>query len=186
MKLGYARVSTNDQNPELQIDALMSAGCNTKKIFIDKVSGAKSHRPELERLTGQLREGDTLIVWRLDRLGRSLKDLIERMEWLNDNGVTFISLTEGMDTSTPGGKLIYQVFGALSEFERNLIIDRTKAGLAAARERGRVGGAKPKLTPKQQNRLKELYDKKEMNIGELCKMFGISKPTLYRYIEKSN
>src|SRR3984885_2977164 len=136
--IGYARVSTLDQDASLQLDALKKAGC--LKVFTDKASEALDKRPQLDRLLDQLRPGDTVAVWRLDRLGRSLKHLIALIEDLEDRGVGFRSLTEGMDTTTPGGKLVFSIFGALAEFERALIRERTKAGLAAARARGRKGG----------------------------------------------
>ena len=142
MLLGYARVSMHDQNLDLQKDALKGASC--EKIFLDEISGSTKHRPGLERALDSLREGDTLIVWRLDRLGRSLKDLIELVGQLERKGVALRSLQEANDTTSPGGKLIFHVFGALAEFERNLIRERTQAGLAAARARGRKGG-RPKI-----------------------------------------
>ena len=144
MKIGYARVSTIEQNVDLQVDALKKAGC--KKIYIDKASGAKADRPELTRALEQLREKDCLVVWRLDRLGRSLKHLIQVVEDLESKGIGFLSIQEGLNTSTNGGKLIFHIFGALAEFERRLIQERTKAGLEAARARGRKGGRKKKLT----------------------------------------
>jgi DNA invertase Pin-like site-specific DNA recombinase len=136
--LGYARVSTLEQDEALQVDALRSAGC--ARVFVDKASGKLEHRPALDRLLEQLRPGDTLVVWRLDRLGRSLRHLIETVQLLDSRSAVFRSLTEAIDTSTPGGKLIFHVFGALAEFERDLIRERTMAGLAAARARGRRGG----------------------------------------------
>lgn len=180
MKIGYARVSTLEQNPELQIDALEKAGCG--KIFQDQVSGAKAERPGLTDTMNYLREGDCLVVWRLDRLGRSLKHLIEVVEGLEEQGVGFISLQEGFDTTTSGGKLVFQIFGALAEFERNLIRERTKAGLEAARARGRKGGRKLKLTPERVAALKTMYESKAHTVEEVCAVFGITKPTLYRYL----
>ncbi len=182
MKIGYARVSTLEQNPELQIDALEKAGC--EKIFTDNVSGAKADRPGLQDALNYARQGDCLVVWRLDRLGRSLKHLIKVVEDLEENEVGFVSLQEGFDTTTSGGKLVFQIFGALSEFERNLIRERTNAGLAAARARGKVGGRKEKLKPSQVETLKKMYDSKDHTIKEICSTIGISKPTLYRYIGK--
>ncbi len=180
MHIGYARVSTLDQNPALQEDALKSAGC--EKIYIDKISGTTSIRPELEKLKDQLRSGDILVVWRLDRLGRSLKNLIEWMTWLEEEGIALKSLKESIDTSTSTGKLVFHIFGALAEFERNLISERTRAGLEAARARGKRGGRKPKLSSDKVTRLRELYAKKEMTIKELCEWAGVSKPTLYGYL----
>ncbi len=137
-KLGYARVSTLQQDEALQRDALQAAGCD--RIFVDKASGKLESRPALDALLDQARPGDTVVVWRLDRLGRSLRHLIETVGQLEHQGVAFVSLTENIDTSTPGGKLVFHLFGALAEFERDLIRERTEAGLAAARARGRVGG----------------------------------------------
>lgn len=181
MKLGYARVSTLDQNPNLQTDALSAAGC--ERIFIDKVSGARSERPELNRLKEQLRKGDTLVVWRLDRLGRNLKDLIKWIEQLENDSIAFNSLQENIDTSTSSGKLFFHIFGALAEFERNLIKERTMAGLSAARARGRVGGRPQKLNPKQVELAKDMYQSKKYTIQEICDQLNITKPTLYKYLK---
>lgn len=183
MLIGYARVSTLEQNPELQQDALKAAGC--KKVFTDKITGTARARPELDKLKEQLREGDTLVVWRLDRLGRSLKDLIEWIAHLEGRGIGFKSLQESIDTTTPTGKLIFHIFGALAEFERNLIRERTNAGLAAARARGRKGGRSKALDAKQRKRIVELYNRKDVSVKELCTMFSISKPTLYSYVKES-
>lgn len=183
MKIGYARVSTSDQDPQLQTDALNSAGC--EKIFDDVASGAKDDRPQLAKAIEQLRRGDTLIVWRLDRLGRSLGHLIEIVGDFQDRGIGFVSLKEGFDTTTNGGKLVFHIFGALADFERVLIRERTKAGLAAARARGRVGGRKEKLTGTQIKILRKMYDSQEHSISEIGKTFGISRPTVYRYIKQS-
>ena len=180
MKIGYARVSTADQNPELQSDALEKAGC--EKIYTDMASGAKDDRPQLLVMLNNLRPGDTVVVWRLDRLGRSLKHLLQTVEGLEEKNIGFISTEEGFDTTTSGGKLIFQIFGALGEFERNLIVERTQAGLKTARARGRVGGRKEKLTDKQVVTLKKMYDSKEHSVAEIGKTFGISRPTVYRYI----
>ncbi|MBW4542036.1 MAG: recombinase family protein [Myxacorys chilensis ATA2-1-KO14] len=147
MQIGYERVSTDDQNLALQHDALQNAGC--ERIFTDKMSGAKADRPGLKQAFSYAREGDTLVVWRLDRLGRSLKDLIALVEELESRQIGLRSLQESIDTTTSGGKLIFHMFGALAEFERNLIRERTQAGLQAARARGRQGGRQQKLTPGQ-------------------------------------
>lgn len=181
MLIGYARVSTLDQNPELQQDALLEAGC--EKVFTDKITGTAARRPELDKLKEQLREGDTLVVWRLDRLGRSLKDLIEWVAYLEQIGVAFRSLQEAVDTTTSTGKLVFHMFAALAEFERNLIRERTQAGLAAARARGRKGGRAKALSAKQRKRVVELYTSKEVSVKEICAMFSISKPTLYSYVK---
>ena len=180
MKIGYARVSTLEQNPELQVDALQKAEC--EKIYTDKISGAKTDRPALQEALNYARPGDCLVVWRLDRLGRSLKHLIEVVEGLEENGIGFISLQEGFDTTTSGGKLIFQIFGALAEFERNLIQERTRAGLVAARARGRIGGRKEKLTSDQINTMRRMSESRQHTIKEICTVMGISKPTYYRYL----
>lgn len=181
MKIGYARVSTLEQNSELQMDALEQAGC--EKIYSDKISGVKSDRPGLDDALGYARKDDCLVVWRLDRLGRSLKHLIKVVEDLEAEGVGFISLQEGFDTTTSGGRLVFQIFGALAEFERNLIQERTKAGLKAARARGRIGGRKAKLDSDQVSTLRAMHESRKHTIKEICSVFGISKPTFYRYLE---
>lgn len=180
MKIGYARVSTQDQNADLQSDALTAAGC--EKIFHDVASGAKSERQGLAEAVEFIRAGDTLIVWKLDRLGRSLKHLIETVNQLHEKGAGFASLQENIDTTTSGGKLIFHVFGALAEFERELIRERTNAGLTAARARGRTGGRKPKLTPKQIEIAKAMVSDPNISISSICETLKISKPTLYRYV----
>ncbi len=184
MKIGYARVSTLDQNPNLQEDALRSVGC--EKVLIDHVSGSVAARPELAKLKEQLRKGDTLVVWRLDRLGRSLKDLIAWAAWLEEHGVGLQSLQEVIDTSTPTGKLTFHLFGALAEFERNLILERTQAGLKAARARGRVGGRPKALNADKRELAIKLYHEGKTPVGKICAMMGISKPTLYAYIRDSS
>ncbi len=183
MKIGYARISTQDQSGDLQEDSLKDAGC--EKIFLDQVSGVKTDRPGLNKTLEYVRAGDSIVVWRLDRLGRNLKHLIEVVEGLEKRGVGFVSLQEGFDTTTNGGKLVFQIFGALAEFERNLIKERTRAGLEAARARGRCGGRKVKLTSTQVEALKLMYDTKKHSIKEICSTFGISKPTLYRYLKNA-
>lgn len=182
MLIGYARVSTLDQNPELQTDALKAAGC--EEIYLDKISGATSERPKLNELKNFIRQGDTLVVWRLDRLGRSLKDLIDWMAFLESKGVAFKSLQENIDTSTPTGKLVFHIFGAMAEFERNLIIERTMAGLSAARARGRTGGRPKKLNESKEKMARDMYDSKKYEIKEICEALKISKPTLYKYLKR--
>lgn len=181
MILGYARVSTEEQTLALQEDALHAAGCS--RIFTDTVSGAKAERHGLTQALDHLREGDTLVVWRLDRLGRSLANLIELMTLLEGRKVGFRSLTEQIDTTTNGGKLIFHIFGALAEFERNLIRERTMAGLRAARARGRQGGRPRSLESKRVAMAQALYDNRENSIRDICKTLGISRATLYRYIK---
>lgn len=180
MRIGYARVSMHDQNLDLQKDALQEAGC--EKIFVDQLSGTVAARPGLERTMEMLREGDTLVVWRLDRLGRSLKHLIELVGEFKEKGIAFKSLQESLDTSSAGGRLIFHLFAALAEFERNLIQERTKAGLAAARSRGRKGGRKKSLNAKQRAAAVQLYKARTYSVKEICQIMGISKPTLYSYI----
>lgn len=182
MKIGYARVSTQDQNPDLQQDALTKAGCG--KVFADKVSGTVVARPALTELKNQLRAGDTLVVWRLDRLGRSLRDLIGWAEYLAEKGVALQSLQEDINTGTPSGKLTFHLFSALAEFERNLIQERTQAGLFAARARGRKGGRPKRLDKEKRDLAVRLYNEKELPIRKICEMMGISKPTLYGYIKE--
>jgi DNA invertase Pin-like site-specific DNA recombinase len=186
MLIGYARVSTHEQTLNLQQDALTKAGCT--KIFTDTASGAKAERKGLEEALNYVRKGDTLVVWRLDRLGRSLPHLIATMTDLEERGIGFKSLTENIDTTTSGGKLIFHIFGALAEFERNLIRERTQAGLTAARERGRIGGRPKALTQRQIRIAQSLYDDQKNSIAEICRMLNISKVTLYRSINttKSN
>ena len=183
MKLGYARVSTKDQKLDRQIDSLTAAGC--EKIFSDKMSGAKFDRPELNMLKAQLRSGDIVVIDKLDRLGRSLKDLIEIVSELESNGVGFISLQDNIDTTTASGKLIFHIFASLAEFERSLISERTKSGLTAARARGRVGGRPKGLTDEAKRTAmaaETLYRTKQHSVREICGQLGISKPTLYNYL----
>jgi DNA invertase Pin-like site-specific DNA recombinase len=160
MLIGYARVSTTDQTLDLQKDALEKAGCS--RIFTDTASGAKAERIGLDEAMSHLREGDTLVVWRLDRLGRSLKHLIETITALNNRKIGFKSITEAIDTTTSGGKLIFHIFGALAEFERDIIRERTQAGLNAARARGRKGGRPKALTPKKAQQALTLYNDKNI------------------------
>jgi len=184
MLIGYARVSTAEQDIALQLDALKSAGCDP--IFDDKASGVKTERHGLESALAYVRKGDTLVVWRLDRLGRSLKHLIETVADLDERGIGFRSLQEAMDTTTSGGRLIFQIFGALAEFERNLIRERTRAGLSAARARGRMGGRPRSLDENKVALAFQLYAEKEYTIKEICGLLGISKPTLYSYLKRGN
>jgi DNA invertase Pin-like site-specific DNA recombinase len=181
MLIGYARISTQDQTLALQQDALAAAGCG--KVFTDTVSGGSVERHGLAEALAYVRAGDTLVVWRLDRLGRSLKHLIEVVADLERRQIGFRSLTESIDTTTSGGKLIFHVFGALAEFERALIRERTQAGLAAARARGRQGGRPRKLdTPRKVKMARYLYDDERRSIKEICQTLRISRATLYRYV----
>lgn len=181
MLIGYARVSTQDQTLDLQTDALARAGC--EKIFTDMTSGAKAERPGLLEAMSHLRAGDTLVVWRLDRLGRTLNHLIATITKLNEQGIGFKSLQENMDTTTPGGKLIFHIFGALAEFEREVIRERTNAGLQAARARGRLGGRPTLQTrdPKKVALARKLYTDRNMTVKEICETLRIGRRTLYRY-----
>jgi DNA invertase Pin-like site-specific DNA recombinase len=184
MLVGYARVSTQDQTLALQQDALAKAGC--ERVFTDTLGGALAERPGLTEALEYARSGDTLVVWKLDRLGRSLRHLIETITALHERGVGFRSLTEQIDTTTSGGKLIFHVFGALAEFERDLIRERTQAGLAAARARGRQGG-RPKSAaladPRKVAMAQALYNDKTNPIADICKTLRVSRATLYRYIQ---
>ena len=183
MDIGYARVSTGEQTLDLQLDALNATGCG--KVYTETASGAKAERPVLEEVLGYLRKGDTLVVWRLDRLGRSLGHLIEVVAALAERGIGFKSLTEQIDTTTPGGKLIFHVFGALAEFARDLIRERTQAGLAAARARGRLGGRPKKLADSKQLELaRTLYTGGETDIDTICRTLGVSRATLYRVLKR--
>jgi DNA invertase Pin-like site-specific DNA recombinase len=181
MLIGYARVSTQDQTLNLQNDALEKIGCT--KIFTDTASGAKAERKGLDEALNYVREGDTLVVWRLDRLGRSLKHLIETITALNNRKIGFKSITENIDTTTSGGKLVFHIFGALAEFERDIIRERTQAGLLAARARGRKGGRPKALTSKEAQMAQALYNDKTNTIDEICRTLNISRATLYRYIK---
>ncbi len=182
MLIGYARVSTQEQTLDLQTDALTAAGC--EKIFQDTTSGAKSERRGLQEALNHLRPSDTLVVWRLDRLGRTLKHLISTITDLSDGGIGFKSLQENIDTTTSGGKLIFHIFGALAEFEREVIRERTNAGLQAARARGRLGGRPTlqALDPKKVALAKKLYDDGHMPVKEICDTLLIGRSTLYRYV----
>ncbi len=180
-KLGYARVSTLDQDPALQHDALTAAGCD--RIFVDKASGKLASRPALDDLLEQARPGDTVVVWRLDRLGRSLKHLLETVSGLEQRGVAFVSLTENIDTSTPGGRLIFHVFGALAEFERDLIRERTLAGLAAARARGKTGGRPTVWTEDKLRTARAMRASGDYDVASIAKVLGVSRASVYRALE---
>jgi len=186
MKIGYARVSTDEQTHALQLDALKAAGC--EQIYQDTITGARESRLGLDQTLSHLRAGDTLVVWKLDRLGRTLKQLIELMNQFNTQGIGFQSLTEQIDTTTPGGKLIFHIFAALAEFERDVIRERTQAGLAAARARGKNGG-RPRSEAlddaKKVALAKKLYDDRDASIASICSTLHVSKSTLYRYLRSN-
>ncbi len=178
MTLGYARVSTLQQDEALQRDALIEAGCD--RIFVDKASGKLGPRPGLDSMLEQVRRGDTVVVWRLDRLGRSLRHLIEIFADLDNAGVAVRSLTENIDTSTPGGRLIFHVFASLAEFERDLIRERTLAGLAAARARGRTGGRPTVWTDEKLHTAVTMYNSGEHDVATIARVLGVSRASIYR------
>ena len=182
MDVGYARVSTSDQKLNLQEDALKQSGC--KEIFSDVASGIKTARPGLESALNYLREGDTLVVWKLDRLGRSIQHLIETVKLLSKRKIGFKSLQESIDTTTSGGKLIFHIFSALAELERDLIKERTEAGQKAARARGRLGGRPTLLNNQEITKMLQHYDEKKLKVAEICKLYGISRPSFYNYLNK--
>jgi DNA invertase Pin-like site-specific DNA recombinase len=181
MRIGYARVSTDDQTLDLQRDALKKAKC--RQIYEEHASGKNTTRPQLEACLKSAREGDTIIVWRLDRLGRSLGDLIRLTQELQARGIGFASLTEKIDTQSPTGRLVFHVFGALAEFERNLIRERTMAGLKAARARGRKGGRPRKLSTRDLKTVRTLVRSGEVPISTIADQFGIARSTIYRNLD---
>jgi len=180
MLIGYARVSTHDQNLDLQLDALSELGCD--RIFKDVGSGAKTERPGLDEALAFLRKGDTLVVWKLDRLGRSLRHLIQVVTQIHDEGKSFQSLQENLDTNTSNGRLIFHLFGALAEFERDLIRERTKAGLAAARARGRHGGRPRVMNEKKIVIARTLLADPSNTVSDVCSTLGVCRATLYAYM----
>jgi DNA invertase Pin-like site-specific DNA recombinase len=182
--VGYARVSTDDQDLSLQMDSLIGLGITQDDIYTDKVSGAKTDRPGLGACLAKLQEGDTLVVWRLDRLGRSMHHLVELIEELRNRGIGFRSVSDGLiDTTSPSGELIFHIFSALAQFERRLIQERTKAGLASARARGRCGGRPPiDLEEVKVRAARKLHDDHTLNIDDICNTLHISRSTYYRYI----
>ena len=181
MKYGYARVSTEDQNPAMQLTALKKAGCKT--VFKDEVTGAHVNRPALVRCLKKLETGDTLIVWKLDRLGRSLRDLITMLDDFRSKGVRFKSLTEAIDTETPTGRAMWQMIGVLAELERSLIVERTRAGVKAAQRRGVKFGQKPKLTPERFTHAQKLVQQGKTPT-QAAKLVGVSRATLYRALQR--
>jgi DNA invertase Pin-like site-specific DNA recombinase len=189
MRIGYGRVSTTDQHPEAQWDALEAAGCD--KIFVDKLSGKLASRPELDKALMVAREDDHLVITKLDRLGRSLRNLMDVSDLLKDRAVHLEVLDQGIDTSTPVGQMFFHILGAVAEFEHALIVERTTQGLDAARARGRVGGQKPKLRPRQVKLAQQMYDevgsdgKRKYTVQQIADEFGVSRPTIYRHLEKT-
>ena len=179
---GYARVSTGDQDARLQHDALAAAGCY--KVFTDTASGTLASRPELGKLLDQLRPGDTLVVWRLDRLGRSIRHLIDQLTELQERGIEFRSLQENIDTGSSGGRLVFHIFASLAEFERDLISERTHAGLEAARARGRVGGRPPLLSGDKLRTARKLYEQQDMTVAQIGEVLGVSRTTVYRALQR--
>src|SRR5262245_43489061 len=188
MRIGYGRVSTRDQNTDAQRDVLAAAGCD--QIFIDRASGTLARRPELDKaLLSANRTGDQLVVTKLDRLGRSLEHLISLSGDLQADGIDLVVLDQGIDTSTAVGRMFFQILGAIAEFEHALMSERTLDGLAAARARGRTGGQKPKLTPRQARIAREMYDevgpdgKRRYTVAHIAAEFGVTRPTIYRHLE---
>ena len=183
--IGYARVSTNEQDLNLQLDALKQAGCSNELIFIDKASGAKTERPGLDKCLAELQAGDTLLVWRLDRLGRSMVHLVNSVQSLFERQIGFKSLCDGaIDTTTASGELIFNIFSAMAQFERRLIQERTRAGLASARARGRVGG-RPALRSDDPKIItaRKMYENKSLSIDDICKTLNVSRSTFFRYVK---
>lgn len=187
MKIGYARVSTREQNLDMQVIALEEAGC--ERIYEETVSGVKAERPILNNLINQLRPDDVLVIWKLDRLGRSLKNLVELVQQLMENNIGLCSLNDPIDTTSPQGRLIFNIFASLAEFERDVICERTIAGLSAARARGRLGGRPRGLSKKAEATAcaaETLYKEKKLSVIDICKKLSISKSTLYKYLRHRN
>ena len=180
MKIGYARVSTDDQSTAMQLDALRAAGC--ERIFEDTASGAKASRPGLDEAMAFVRKDDELVVWKLDRVGRSLQHLVQLMGQLRERGIGFRSITENIETQTPGGRLVMHMFAALAEFERDLITERTRSGLASARARGRTGGRKP-LPLAKQKALAAMWEQRSMTADEIATQLQISRRTVFKYVK---
>lgn len=180
MLVGYARVSTRDQSPALQLDPLKAAGC--ERVFMEKASGAQRDRPELKAALDYIRAGDTLVVWKLDRLARSVRQLVETAEDLQQRGIGLKVLTQQIDTTTPGGRLVFHVFAAMAEFERELTLERTHAGLVAAKALGRRGGRKPAMGPAEVKRAKAMLADPTITVEEIARQMGVQPSTLYRHI----
>ena len=182
MRIGYTRVSTRDQHPEAQADALTGAGC--ERIYADKASGKLARRPELDEALRGLQTGDQLVVTKLDRLGRSLEHLIELSNDLQVRQVDLVVLDQGIDTSTAVGRMFFQILGAIAEFEHALMSERTRDGLEAARARGRTGGQKPKLGERQARLAREMYEARELTVAQIAAEFGVTRPTIYRHLDR--
>src|SRR5437762_1233004 len=182
MLIGYARVSTSDQETATQVAALKAAGC--ERIYREKASGGRWDRPELHRLLDQLRKRDVLVVWKLDRLSRSLRDVLTIMERLGEVEAGFRSLTEAIDTTTPAGRMMMQMVGAFAEFERSMLRERTKAGLDAARQEGRIGGRRPKLSPQQQTEIRKMVSKGHKTAADAARLFRIHPATVCRLLAR--
>lgn len=180
--VGYARVSTREQNPEAQTDALEAAGC--EKVFVEHASGVLARRPVLDEALGYLRSGDTLVVVKLDRLGRSVRNLKEVADALQRRGVGLKALSQGIDTTTPGGRLFFHMLAAIAEFEHDLIVERTQDGLAAARARGRKGGGRVKMSPTKAAQARAMYDAREHTVAQIAETFGVSRGTIYRHLSE--
>jgi DNA invertase Pin-like site-specific DNA recombinase len=183
MLIGYARISTSEQDTKMQVGALQSAGCGL--IFREKASGGRWERPELHKLLSQLRKGDVLVVWKLDRLSRSLRDVLTIMERLQEKKAGFRSLTEAVDTTTPAGRMMMQMVGAFAEFERAMLKQRTKAGLDAARKEGRIGGRRPKLKPQQQQEIVRLVRTGKKTAADAARLFGVHPATVSRLLQRT-
>ena len=184
MFFGYARVSTADQNPDHQIDALLRAGVERDNIHIDYASGSKASRPEWDRVRDKLRKGDTLKATRLDRIGRSLQHLVNLGATFRERGIELHIIEQGIDTNTAEGRLMFGMLSVLAEYQRELILANTRDGLAAARARGRVGGRKPKLTERQAARAQELYDSRTMKVQEIANLLKVPRSTVYGYLKR--
>ncbi len=182
--VGYARVSTREQHPEAQTDALTAAGC--EKVFVEHASGVLARRPVLDDALAYLRDGDTLVVTKLDRLGRSVRNLKETVDDLEGRGIGLRALSQGIDTTTPGGRLFFHMLAAIAEFEHDLIVERTQDGLAAARARGRKGGGRFKMTPTKAKQARAMYDTRQHTVQEIAETFGVSRGTIYRHLTEDS
>jgi DNA invertase Pin-like site-specific DNA recombinase len=184
-RIGYGRVSTSDQHSRAQFDALTDADCD--KVFIDNgISGMKASRPELDKALAYLRSGDTLVITRLDRLGRSVQNLVELVSGLGERGVELVVLTQGIDTTTPAGKMLFHVIASIAQFERDLIAERTREGLKAAKARGKLGGRKPAYTPQQAKVARDLKADGELTAEEIGRVIGVSRATVYRMLKEQH